>query len=69
MNSRPNRTAAEFAQDLIGKFYIWQMNDGRWHASPYINSRDVPISYLDMHGGNTRAEAIAELHAWANEAV
>ncbi len=64
MNTQPNRTAADFAKNLIGNFYIWQMNDGRWHASPYTG-RKVPISYLDMHGGDTRAEAIAELNAWA----
>ncbi len=60
-------TEAQKFTALIGKFYTWQMNDGYWHSSPYTNSRDVPISHLNIPGYETQGEARNALMAWATK--
>lgn len=48
------------------RFHVWQMNDGRWHYSPYTEHRNnVPLSWMDNNGFDTEAEAKAGLREWA----
>lgn len=53
--------------DLECKFHVWQMNDGRWHVSPYTEHRNtVPLFRSEIDCGfETDAEAQAALRTWA----